>query len=50
VSVPNPVKAAAAIGRLRLANQSIAGARFNHAGEVVAHLGAVQAQDYLGAL
>jgi hypothetical protein len=38
------------IARLRLHTQHIAGARFEKAGEVVAWLGAVQAQDYLGAL
>lgn len=46
----SPVETAAAVARLRLANQGIAGARFDRPGEVVAHLGAVQAQDYLGAL
>jgi Winged helix DNA-binding domain len=38
------------ITRLRLHNQRIAGAAFETPGEVVAWLGAVQAQDYLGAL
>src|SRR5829696_8715383 len=34
----------------RLRNQRIAGVRFERPGEVVAWMGAVQAQDYLGAL
>lgn len=34
----------------RLRNQRIAGARFDKPGDVVAWMGAVQAQDYLGAL
>src|SRR5262245_16568260 len=38
------------IARLRLHNQHIAGATFEQPGAVVAWLGAVQAQDYLGAL
>jgi hypothetical protein len=38
------------ITRLRLHTQRIAGARFEKPGDVVAWLGAVQAQDYLGAL
>src|SRR5215475_5082154 len=38
------------IARLRLHTQHIAGARFEKAGDVVAWLGSVQAQDYLGAL
>ena len=38
------------IARLRLHNQRIAGATFEKPGDVVAWLGAVQAQDYLGAL
>ena len=38
------------IAGLRLRNQRIAGAGFKRPGEVVAWLGAVQAQDYLGAL
>jgi len=38
------------IARLRLHNQQIAGATFNQPSDVVAWLGAVQAQDYLGAL
>ncbi|MGH9769493.1 MAG: winged helix DNA-binding domain-containing protein [Blastocatellia bacterium] len=38
------------IARLRLHNQHIAGAKFEKPGDVVAWLGAVQAQDYLGAL
>jgi hypothetical protein len=38
------------ITRLRLHNQRIAGTAFETPGEVVAWLGAVQAQDYLGAL
>ncbi len=38
------------IVRLRLHTQHIAGARFEQPGDVVAWLGAVQAQDYLGAL
>ncbi|HEY8459727.1 MAG TPA: winged helix DNA-binding domain-containing protein [Blastocatellia bacterium] len=38
------------IARFRLRNQNIAGATFERPGEVVAWLGAVQAQDYLGAL
>src|SRR5215471_4715058 len=38
------------IARLRLHNQHIAGATFEKPGDVVAWLGAVQAQDYLGAL
>ena len=38
------------IARLRLHNQQIARAAFKQPGEVVAWLGAVQAQDYLGAL
>lgn len=38
------------IARHRLHNQRIAGAAFTTPGEVVAWLGAVQAQDYLGAL
>jgi DNA glycosylase AlkZ-like len=38
------------ISRLRLHNQHIAGARFEKPDDVVAWLGAVQAQDYLGAL
>lgn len=38
------------IARLRLAGQRISGTPFEKPGEVVAWLGAVQAQDYLGAL
>jgi hypothetical protein len=38
------------IARLRLHTQRIAGAGFEKPGDVVAWLGAVQAQDYLGAL
>src|SRR5262249_57865845 len=38
------------IARLRLHNQHIAGATFEQPGAVVAWLGAVQAQDYLGSL
>jgi hypothetical protein len=38
------------INRLRLANQQIAPARFRTAAEVVSGLGAMQAQDYSGAL
>ncbi|HKI03764.1 MAG TPA: winged helix DNA-binding domain-containing protein [Thermoanaerobaculia bacterium] len=38
------------IARLRLHNQRIAGTTFETPGEVVRWLGAVQAQDYLGAL
>src|SRR5215475_12162627 len=38
------------VARLRLHNQRIAGAAFETPGEVVAWLGSVQAQDYLGAL
>ena len=38
------------IARLRLHNQRIAKATFEHPSDVVAWLGAVQAQDYLGAL
>ncbi|MGH9751190.1 MAG: winged helix DNA-binding domain-containing protein [Blastocatellia bacterium] len=38
------------IARLRLHTQHIAGAKFEKPGDVVAWLGAVQAQDYLGAL
>jgi len=38
------------IARLRLHNQLIARAKFNQPGAVVAWMGAVQAQDYLGAL
>lgn len=38
------------IAHRRLRNQRIAGAGFASAGEVVAWMGAVQAQDYLGAL
>src|SRR5262245_66221883 len=38
------------IARLRLHNQLIARAKFNQPGDVVAWMGAVQAQDYLGAL
>src|SRR5215475_15457822 len=38
------------VARLRLHNQRIAGAAFETPGEVVAWLGAVQAQDYLGSL
>jgi hypothetical protein len=38
------------IARLRLHTQHIAGARFEKASEAVAWLGAVQAQDYLGAV
>jgi hypothetical protein len=38
------------IARLRLHTQRIAGARFEHPGDVVAWMGAIQAQDYLGAL
>src|SRR5215471_13309746 len=38
------------IARLRLHNQHIARATFEKPGDVVAWLGAVQAQDYLGAL
>src|SRR5688572_29724733 len=37
------------IADLRLRNQRIAGAGFKRPGEVVAWMGAVQAQDYLGA-
>jgi len=38
------------IAHRRLHSQRITGARFKKPGEVVAWLGAVQAQDYLGAL
>lgn len=38
------------IGRLRLAHQHIAGPAFDDADDVVRHHGAVQAQDFLGAL
>jgi len=38
------------IAGLRLRNQRIAGAGFKQPGEVVAWMGAIQAQDYLGAL
>lgn len=38
------------IARLRLSNQRIASSTFGKPGDVVAWLGAVQAQDYLGAL
>jgi hypothetical protein len=38
------------VGHYRLFHQGIAGAGFKQPGEVVAHLGAVQAQDYPGAL
>jgi hypothetical protein len=38
------------VARLRLHNQRIAGATFEKPGDVVAWLGSVQAQDYLGAL
>jgi hypothetical protein len=38
------------IARLRLHNQRIAGAKFEKPGDVVAWLGAIQAQDYRGAL
>src|SRR5262252_9979477 len=38
------------VARLRLHNQRIAGTTFEKPGDVVAWLGAVQAQDYLGAL
>src|SRR5262249_38630239 len=38
------------IARLRLHNQRIARGTFEHPSDVVAWLGAVQAQDYLGAL
>ena len=38
------------IAHQRLYNQHIAGAKFDKPGDVVAWLGAVQAQDYLGAL
>jgi hypothetical protein len=38
------------ISRLRLHNQRIAGATFKKPGDVVAWLGAIQAQDYRGAL
>jgi hypothetical protein len=38
------------IARLRLHNQHIAGAKFERPGDVVKWFGAVQAQDYLGAL
>jgi len=38
------------IARLRLNNQRIAGTRFEQPADVVAWLGAVQAQDYLGSL
>lgn len=38
------------IARLRLHNQHIANSTFEHPADVVAWLGAVQAQDYLGAL
>src|SRR5262249_55350852 len=38
------------IARLRLHNQRIARGTFEHPSDVVARLGAVQAQDYLGAL
>ena len=36
--------------RHRLANQRIAPVHYGTPGEVVSHLGAIQAQDYLGAL
>jgi hypothetical protein len=38
------------LAQLRLQNQCIAGKKFNKPEEVVAHFGAMQAQDYLGAL
>ena len=38
------------IARLRLHNQRIAGDKFERPADVVSWLGAVQAQDYLGAL
>jgi hypothetical protein len=38
------------VARLRLHNQRITGATFETPGDVVAWLGSVQAQDYLGAL
>src|SRR5215475_7889315 len=38
------------ITRLRLHNQRIAGAKFGRPADIVAWMGAVQAQDYLGAL
>src|SRR5499427_10893271 len=38
------------IASLRLHNQRIAGATFERPADVVARMGAVQAQDYLGAL
>jgi hypothetical protein len=38
------------VARLRLNNQHIARAKFERPGDVVARLGAVQAQDYLGSL
>ncbi len=38
------------IAKLRLYNQRIAGVKFRRPEEVVRHLGAMQAQDYLGAL
>lgn len=38
------------IGLYRLYNQGVAGAGFEEPGQVVTHLGAVQAQDYPGAL
>jgi Winged helix DNA-binding domain len=38
------------LAQLRLQNQRIAGKKFKTPEEVVAHFGAMQAQDYLGAL
>ena len=38
------------IGQYRLFNQGVTEAQFEHSGQVVAHLGAVQAQDYSGSL
>jgi hypothetical protein len=46
----NSVMTNSDIARLRLNNQRIAGARFEQPADVVAWLGAVQAQDYLGSL
>ena len=45
-----PSKRTLDIARLRLHNQSIAQPAFEKPGDVVAWLGAIQAQDYLGAL
>jgi hypothetical protein len=47
---PSKLSDSADIAARRLHNQRIAGAGFEQAGAVVAWMGAVQAQDYLGAL